>query len=84
MNNFPYIKNPKDTRSYSGFVAEDDTITLDMSDFISDLYRQATERVETLLLAYLQDNKNLEEVLELLRVLGYTITPPQSQIEYEI
>lgn len=84
MNTFPFIKGPKDTRSYSGVVAEDDTITLDMSAFINDLYTQAMERVDTLLLAYLQDHKNLESILELLRVLGYTITPPQSQIEYEI
>ena len=84
MNKFPYIKYPKDTRSYSGFVAEDDTVTLDMSAFINDLYTQAIEKVDTLLLSYLQDHKNLESILELLRVLGYTITPPQSQIEYEI
>ena len=84
MNKFPYIKYPKDTRSYSGFVAEDDTVTLDMSAFINDLYTQAIEKVDTLLLAFLKDHKNLEEVLELLRLLGYTITPPQSQIEYEI
>lgn len=84
MNTFPYIKYPKDTRSYSGVVAEDDTITLDMSAFINDLYTQAMERVDALLLSYLQDHKNLESILELLRALGYTITPPQSQIEYEI
>ena len=84
MNKFPYIKYPKDTRSYSGFVAEDDTITLDMSAFINDLYTQAIEKVDTLLFAYLQDHKNLESILELLRAIGYTITPPQSQIEYEI
>ncbi len=77
MNKFPYIKGPKDAQSYSGFVAEDDTVTLDMSAFINDLYTQAIEKVDTLLLAFLKDHKNLEEVLELLRALGYTITPPQ-------